>query len=190
MLTVDNITAYTLQDITLEKNEKLKKELLNLRTEILLRLPQNRITKNIIMENHESSIEEIATEVEHAYTEHTSTLYFPGDICCFYPRIQETKAKNLRTCDISGCQIFPGTHYYSYRPLIDNLTSGKTFVLKRTIQTEIGYYDFLPKTLYELENLVFNLGNPYEIENKDYNYYELSKTLGEYLPLQELRKRR
>ena len=62
------------------------------------------------------------------------------------------------------------------------------YVLKRTIQTEVGYYDFFPKTLYEFEELSMKLGSPFEIEDPDYDYYDLSKRLGQYLSLTELKK--
>lgn len=183
---IDEVKSYTLKDIYIKR--ELKEELLLLRGELIKELECDRISKKIILENPTLSVNELEELLENAYMDSTSILYFPNDLCCFYPKITEQKAKTIRICDISGSIIMPNSTYYSYRPMLDNLTTGKTYVLKRTIQTEISYYDFFPKTLYEFEELSMKLGSSFELEDTDYNYYDLSKRLGEYLPLTELRK--
>lgn len=136
------------------------------------------------------SLEELEMIITEEIWEHTSNFYFPGNLCEFMPQIREHKTKTARTCQISGGVIYPGSYYLAYRPFILNRTINKKYVLRNSIITETGYYDFFPQTLKEFEELVSNLGNPYEIETNGINYYQLSKSLGEYLPLQELGKRR
>jgi len=165
-----------------------KEELILLRENLIKELALDRISKKVILDNPTLSKEKIEELLNQAYLDNTSTLYFPNDICCFYPKITEQKSKNIRTCDISGAIIMPNSRYYSYRPMLDNLTTGKTYVLKRTIQTEISYYDFFPKTLFEFEELSLKLGSPFNIEDDYYNYYDLSKRLGQHLALTELKK--
>ena len=183
---IDEVKSYTLDDIYSKTN--IKEELLSLRMELIKNLECDRISRKVILDNPTISVHELEELLETIYIDSTSTLYFPNDICCFYPKITEQKAKTIKTCDISGSIIMPNSTYYSYRPMLDNLTTGKTYVLKRTIQTEISYYDFFPKTLYEFEELSMKLGSPFEIEDTDYDYYDLSKRLGQYLPLVELKK--
>lgn len=183
---IDEVKSYTLDDIYSKTN--IKEELLSLRMELIKNLECDRISRKVILDNPTISVNELEELLENVYIDSTSTLYFPNDICCFYPKIIEQKSKTVRTCDISGSIIMPNSTYYSYRPMLDNLTTGKTYVLKRTIQTEISYYDFFPKTLYEFEELSMKLGNPFEIEDTDYDYYDLSKRLGQYLSLTELKK--
>ena len=182
---IEYVKECRLDDIYRKDN---KEELLLLRGELIKNLECDRISRKVILDNPTISVNELEELLETIYIDSTSTLYFPNDICCFYPKITEQKAKTIKTCDISGSIIMPNSTYYSYRPMLDNLTTGKTYVLKRTIQTEISYYDFFPKTLYEFEELSMKLGNPFEIEDTDYDYYDLSKRLGQYLPLTELKK--
>lgn len=183
---IDEVKSYTLDDIYSKTN--IKEELLSLRMELIKNLECDRISRKVILDNPTISVNELEELLETIYIDSTSTLYFPNDLCCFYPKITEQKAKTIKTCDISGSIIMPNSSYYSYRPMLDNLTTGKTYVLKRTIQTEVGYYDFFPKTLYEFEELSMKLGSPFEIEDPDYDYYDLSKRLGQYLSLTELKK--
>lgn len=182
---IDDVKEYRLDDIYKKDN---KEELLLLRGELIKELECDRISRKIILDNPSLSINELEELLGSVYIDSTSTFYFPGDLCVFYPKIVEYRTKGIRMCDISNSIIMPGSFYYNYRPMVDNLTTGKTYVLKRSIQTEVSYYDFFPQTLYEFEELSMKLGNPYEIEDTDYNYYDLSKRLGEYLPLVELKK--
>ncbi len=136
------------------------------------------------------SMEEFEKCFIQNYPSFVSSYYFPGDFCLFYPRTLEVRAKSLKTCDLTAAPIQKGSFYLAYRPLIDDITSGKTYVIKRTIQIEVGSRSFLPQTLQEFEELVEKLGSRYEIQDNDWDYYQLSKSLGEYMPLLELKKRR
>ena len=182
---IDEVKEYRLDEIYRKGN---KEELLLLRKGLIKGLECDRISRKIILDNSSLSVNELEELLESVYIDSTSSFYFPGDLCLFYPKIVEYRTKVVRTCDISSSIIMPGSFYYNYRPMIDNLTTGKTYVLKRSIQTEVGYYDFFPQTLYEFEELSMKLGSSFEVEDTDYNYYDLSKRLGEYLPLVELKK--
>lgn len=190
MLSLKDIDNFTLEQIYEEANESLRNQMLRMRACYLSQLATDRVARKVIHKNSTASILTILAYLDEEYQRNTSEFYFPGDICCFYPKVVESRAINFRTCDISGAVIPPGGIYLSYRPLIDNLTKGKTFVLKRTIHTELGYSDFFPDTLYRFEYLAMCLQNPYEMIDSNYNYYELSKTLGENLSLLELPKKK
>lgn len=187
---IDEVRIYTLDDIYNLENDEIKRELLQIRTSLIDNLECDRISRKIIKENKELSVNDIETLLENAYINSTSQLYFPNDLCYFYPKIMEKRSKTIRFCDVSGAIINKNSPYYVYRPMIDNITRGKTYVLKCSIQTEIGYYDFFPQTLYEFEDLSMKLENPYELEDDDYNYYDLSKKLGSCLSLLELKKKK
>ncbi len=156
----------------------------------LERFENDRLIKRLLKEESPANSCEFYEMIQQFYLDHTSTYYFPGDLCVFYPKIVEYKAKTIRLCDISGARIMPGSFYYCYRPFLENISSGRKYVLERTIHAEIGYYDFFPGTLFEFEQLAFSLANSEMVENSDYNYADLAKNMGETLRLQELHSKR
>lgn len=159
-----------------------------LREQLLVDLSSNRISRRVIQKNASLPISELMELISSEEFSATSTWYFPGDLCCFYPKVMEYKSKSTQVCDISGALIQAGSLYYTYRPFLENLTRKRKFVLKRTIKAEIGYYDFFPKSLIEFENLACNLASG--SCQGEYDYYDLSKRIGETLPLKELKKRK
>lgn len=153
-------------------------------------IENDKVIKRLLGDYKHTDILELFRLLEELYLEHTSSFYFPGEICTFYPKIVEQRSRTVRYCNISGAKIMPGSFYYCYRPFLENLSSGKKYVLKKTICAEAGFLEFFPKTLFEFEQLSLNLTHPYNKEDTYYNYYELSKNLGEVLELQELHSKR
>ena len=57
---------------------------------------------------------------------HTSQYLFSGNICFFYPGIRNPKASYPTTCHFSGAKIAKGESYLYYRPILENITRGKS----------------------------------------------------------------
>lgn len=120
---------------------------------------------------------------------HTSRYLFPGEICYFYPAIHEQKALKEITCQISGAKIVENELYYTYRPLIDNITSGKVYTIQGTLKVSLGYYDILPQNLSQFEELCsnFKLG----LNSEVIDYYDFKVNAGDNaLDLKKLTKKK
>lgn len=103
---------------------------------------------------------------------HTSKYLFNGDVVFFYPGIKEQKASTSIHCHISGAPIAINEFYYTYRPLIDNLTRGEVYTINRTLKVSTGYHDILPQSLSTFEELHsnFTLG----LNSNNINYYDFA----------------
>ena len=148
-----------------------------------------RLVRRILLEKPNLSNNELEEIIDYELLKCTSQYFFPGNICFFYPKFFEKRARKKYVCDISGSIIQQGSFYLSYRPSIDNITLNRTFVLKRTIIAESSYFDFFPSTFDTFEELARFLAHSYELFEMDYDYYGISKRIGD-LSLLELRKRR
>ena len=70
------------------------------------------------------------------------------------------------------------------------MSTGKKYVLQKTIKTEIGYREYLPTTLKEFEQFIYNLDNAYiQDRNTCLDYYSINSNLGNW-SLLELKERR
>lgn len=136
------------------------------------------------------SIEEITYKIMEAEQEYRSEVFFPGDLAFFYPNIKEQRAKNFITCDFSAGIIYPGSMYINYRPMIHNITSGETYVLRRTLKVEMGYGYDLPRSIAELESLDNKLHIDDYDDNSGIHYSHLSQCLGGEIILQKLKRRK
>ena len=155
---------------------------------ILKEIQDNRISKKIVESLYGKPIELIYREIRKEEEKMRSHSFFPGDLVLVYPNIKEQKSKNFKTCDFSGAIISPGTLYVSYRPLLENLTTKESFVLKRTIHVEIGYIYNLPTTIDELEYLEQNM--ILETPDPEIDFNHLNNQMGGCLLLQKLKKER
>ena len=153
-------------------------------------LKTNAFYKEIVESCEGQSIEDITYSIMEREQEYESTIFFPGDITFFYPRIREQRAQKQITCDFSAGIIKPGSLYVNYRPMIYNMTTQEAFVLKRTIKVESAYIYNLPSSTKELEALDMRL----KIEDYDDNsgilYSHLSQCLGGEIILQKLKRRK
>ena len=159
----------------------------------LASLETSKIAKDIIERYEGASIEEIYNRRLQAEEEITSQVIFPGQMVILYPNIKERRAKDFITCDFSAGIIYPGSLYVSYRPLLDNLTTKETYVLKRTIKVEAGHYTDLPTTIQEFEGLELKMQMSYESDfsdNTGIEYSHLSQRTGGEFVLQKLKRRK
>lgn len=137
----------------------------------------------------ESIEEEKRYEIlERFYLENTSNYYFSGNLVAFYSYVREYYSKEDRTCDISTNVIKKGQLYISYRPLVENIETRETFVLKRTIRCEPIYHDLLPTNILEFENLNEQIMNYENYQNKEIYFDHLHYSQGGYLKLVKLKK--
>ena len=155
---------------------------------ILKEIQDNRISKKIVESLYGKPIELIYREIRKEEEKMRSHSFFPGDLVLVYPNIKEQKSKSFQTCDFSGAIISPGTLYVSYRPLLENLTTKESFVLKRTIHVEIGYMYNLPTAIDELESLEQNM--ILETPDSEIDFNHLNNQMGGCLLLQKLKKER
>lgn len=153
----------------------------------LLNLGNDRLTKRVLNDNLGKSIEEIITKLEDVFLSKRSDYTFPDDIVLFYPAIKECRAASDIICDVTGAEIKKGNFYYSYRPLLENISNEHVYVLNRSIKTEISELDFLPTSIYEFDSLSEKIDNAYDIIDEDYDYYGISRRIGGSLRLRKIR---
>lgn len=176
------IETMTVEEIkfsqTTKEVEEYYQELDNLKT--------NRISKNVVESLIGQSLLKIMDEIDYQETMSRSNIFFPGDLMVLYPNIKELHSKSFQTCDFSGALIYPKSLYVNYRPLIENITTNETYVLKRTLKVEPAFTSRLPNTITELENLEINI--QLETSDDEINFSHLNQRVGGQLVLQKLRR--
>ncbi len=139
---------FTLEEILSLNNKNLyetyHKELKNLKT--------NRIARQITERMYGKSINEIYEAIlkEETINTSTDTDFFIGDIVLLHESIKEYHTKTGITCDFSANMIKRGGLYLNYRPILENLTTKKVYVLKRSIRVEPAYYGFITNKYYRI----------------------------------------
>lgn len=177
----------TLVSLTLEEIKSLKDErLIEEYNSNIKNLQSDLLSRKVVEANYGEPIEYIYEQIEYLRVLSTSNYYFPGDIILMYLGIREHKSKDRITCDFSGATINKGTSYVSYRPLLVNLNSNQSYVLKRTLKVESSYVDILPSNISELEDLTLKL----KIDTYESEYCHLSQRVGGEFTFQKLRRRR
>lgn len=148
----------------------------------------NRLTRNYLKTLEE--LEDIKTYeiIERYYLENRSQYYFPNSLVAFYPSIREYHSRKEMTCDISTNIIKNGQLYINYRPLIENMETGDTFVLVKSIKCEIVYKDLLPTNMLEFENLNEQIMNYEYYSNSEINLDHLHYSQGGSLKIVKLKK--
>ena len=175
---------FTLEEILSLNNKKLyeeyHKEIENLKT--------NRISKQITEIMYGESINKIYEAIlkEEAINTSTDTDFFIGDIVLLHESIKEYHTKAGITCDFSGNMIKRGGLYLNYRPMLENLTTKKVYVLKRSVRVEPAYYDLLPTNITELEELNYKM--KLQLEDNYIDYSHLNQVMGGTLVLRRLNK--
>ncbi len=168
---------YSLNEILSFSDPEKQAELLSLYHDFIATLPKNYITKSIL------ALHLSVCEIEKLCEENRNAR---GEFVSFYSGIKEVRAKETRICQISGGRIEAGSFYYTYRPFMENLNTGRKFILKNTIHAEIAYYDFFPQTIGDFERLSFYLKHPSFAPQDGIDYYFLGQQIGENLPLLEV----
>lgn len=175
---------FTLEEILSLNNKKLYEtyhnELENLKT--------NRISKQITEIMYGESINKIYEAIlkEEVINTSTDTDFFIGDIVLLHESIKEHHTKSGITCDFSANMIKRGGLYLNYRPMLENLTTKKVYVLKRSIRVEPAYYDLLPTNITELEELNYKM--KLQLEDNYIDYSHLNQVMGGTLVLRRLNK--
>ena len=175
---------FTLKEILSLNNKKIYEtyhnELENLKT--------NRIARQITEKMYGESINKIYEAIlkEESINTSTDTDFFIGDIVLLHKSIKEYHTKAGITCDFSGNMIKRGGLYLNYRPMLENLTTKKVYVLKRSVRVEPAYYDLLPTNITELEELNYKM--KLQLEDNYIDYSHLNQVMGGTLVLRRLNK--
>lgn len=192
MLKVEDYALYSLEEIEAETDENIKNQILRKRDQELRAMAANRLHSQIISNHYDDPLVEIDEWVEMEILPHTSHSLFSGDEVLLYPQFQECRAAKMMTCDISGGRIHIGSYYLRYQAFLDNLTTGKRYVLKRPWRAEIGSYDFFPRNICDMDTLDITLRNSYELSTEfsysPYDYYAIATRIGDGVQLRELGK--
>ena len=138
----------------------------------------DKVAREIINSLYGESLNDILYAVEQSRLENISNDLFPGSSIIVYPGIKEVHAKKDYICDFSGARISKGSLYVNYRPMLRNISNGNTYVLKRTIKTELSYEYDLPTNISELEELNDRIMNYEYQDNYDIQYDHLYSQTG------------
>lgn len=159
------------EELTLEDFKQLDdKSLYDEYNQQIANLGIDRISKRIVLDMYGDPIIDIYKKVESSYQENTSNEIFPNDLVLLHGGIRENKTKIPIRCDFSGTIIRKGTLYINYRPLIENLTTGNSYVLSKTIKVREEYIDCLPNNIQDLEILQINMMLEKSDEMINYEY--------------------
>ena len=175
---------FTLDEILSLNNKKIYetylKELETLKT--------NRIAKQIVERMYGESINKIYEAILKEETINTSmdSDFFLGDIVLLHESVKECHTKTSIACDFSANLIKKGGLYLNYRPMLENITTKKIYVLKRSIKVEPAYFDLLPTNIRELEELNYKM--KLQIEDNYIDYSHLNQVMGGELVLRRLNK--
>lgn len=148
----------------------------------------NRLTKDKLEKIKMLNIEERYEILEEYYYKNTSIQYFPSNLIAFYPSIKEYHSRDNIICDFSANLIKKGQLYINYRPLIENLSTGNRYVLKKSIKCKTAYIDKLPNNILEFEQLNEMVMNYNSFKNSNVNLDNLHYSQGGYLKLLRLKK--
>lgn len=144
---------------------------------------------NMIKEENYSSEEEFYNELRKIILEHTSYYLFPNTLCSFYPKVVEQKASKELTCFLSGAAIKPNESYYRYRPILENLETGKVYTITQTIIASLAYIDYFPSTLFEFESWAQKIEQTEYYTDDKIDFYNFSCLAGDNcLYLKEFKK--
>lgn len=152
-------------------------------------LQSNKIAKEVVDRYYGKPLMYLMYKIAEEERKMTSEIFFSGDLIEMYPYIKEQKAKKPITCDFSGGIIRTGSIYISTRPLLQNLNNGKSYVLKRTIKVENGYWSELPTTIQELEDLYIRAETGRD-DGRGIEYSHFLNAMGGTINFQELKGRR
>ncbi len=175
---------FTLEETLSLNNKNLYEEYHN----EIENLKTNRISKQITERMYGESINKIYEAIlkEETINTSTDTDFFIGDIVLLHESIKEHHTKSGITCDFSASMIKRWGLYLNYRPMLENLTTKKVYVLKRSIRVEPAYYDLLPTNITELEELNYKM--KLQLEDNYIDYSHLNQVMGGTLVLRRLNK--
>lgn len=185
MLVVDKYYIYSLDEIYSEPNEEIRNKILELRNRELSVLGDNYFEKNIIKQYINMSLEDISNILDYKRFDITSNSVFPNQMVVCYPQIREVKSSRSIICNISGSVIKKGSIYINYNMFMENLSDGYSYVLDKNWVSELGYREFFPKNISELDLLDHKLSNPHDYSD-GYNYCDIASLKGDSIRVRRL----
>ena len=184
------VEEYTLEEINKIEDLEVRNQLQRFYREKRLELGDTPFSKRIVKSYSNCSISDLESILHAAYLEHTSFHHFPDKQIFFYPRTREHQAEFNTTCAFSGGKISKGSFYCCYRPLLDVVDSGRTYVLSKTVKLETAYFSDLPTTMQEFDDFTQKIENYWNYQNERLDYEQLNYYFGGSVELLELRKGR
>ncbi len=163
--------------------------LLNRYHQFLNDLDKDSKNEEIVHQKIEAFMKEIYTSIEHFELENRSNYSFPNHLVKFYPAIREEKCAKEITCCFSNGRIRKGELYCYYRPFFWDLTTQKSYVLKRTIKAETAYIDFLPVSISEFDIFREKVENYWNYPGEILDYERINYNLKGDLAIQLLKTR-
>ena len=157
-----------------EIREYLLKEFERIKNEMFFhRLPRRASEK--YFDNSKSLIENYY-RISSVCQEHVRLFLFPGHDMILYPKVTYRHATKTIWLHLGDYKIEKGDPYCVYRPLIEDLTTNKKYVLKKSLFASLDCVDLFPQDFrtfeewdYKLQNAYFN---PSELNGID--FYEFS----------------
>ncbi len=143
---------YSLQDIEKIPDENIRAFVIEQYNKSFANLTENRFMYSMLLSYYGISWKEIVKKYENFITEYESISIFQGEYVKFYPSIRYLRSKKTFSDDI-GSIIERGELYCEYRPLLWNMTTNYSYVLKKALKVEMGSEDLLPTNLKDFEAL-------------------------------------
>jgi len=184
------LKEYTLEEIKKIEDLELRSRLQEFYQEQRLELENTPFSRRILRSYPTCSIVDLESILSSEYWEHTSFYNFPNKQVFFYPSIREQQSEFDITCAFSGGKIKKGSLYCCYRPLLEVVDSGKTYVLRKTLKLETLYFSDLPTTIQEFDVFTQKIENYWNYQNEPLDYEQLNYYFGGSVGLLELRKDR
>lgn len=165
----DNIEIFKEQVLSLAKDRLFKRLGPDISSfKKIFELYEKKQLTGDMLENYDITLRKLYEIFNDIYLKYESTYLFPEHIILVYPNIKVKKALKEHLCSFSGARIYKGEEYISYQLFIEDLTDNSVYTLNKAISTEIGYEDYLPKDIQQLDDFVYKLNHSYELDLDDY----------------------
>ncbi len=128
---------------------------------------QNKLTGDLL-KTCDATISELYEALNNIYTMSQSSYCFPGHVVIVHPNIRVKKSLKEHICSFSGAKIRKGSEYLSYQLFIEDLTDNCIYTLAKAIPAEIGYEDYFPQNIHQLDDFIYKVKHSYELGLEDY----------------------
>ncbi|MCI8588648.1 MAG: hypothetical protein HFG40_03245 [Bacilli bacterium] len=186
---VKKMEEYRLSEISQIEDQEERRIIQQFYDEKVKELIDTPFLRRVYHNYSDCSISELESIIYGEFLEKTSFYHFPNEQVYFYPAIREQKSEFNTTCCFSGSIIKRDSFYYCYRPLLDVITRGKVYVLKKTLKLETAYFSDLPTTISEFDIFTQKVENYWNYSNEAIDYEQLNYYLGGSVELLELKKK-
>ena len=165
----ENIKIFKTQVLDLASNnlfKRIRPDIIDYRNLFNL-YDQNKLTGELLIK-YNDTLQSLYEEFNNISLMYESDYCFPGHIVILYPNIRVRKALKEHLCSFSGAKIYKGEEYISYQLFIEDLTEHALYTLARPIAAEIGYEEYFPKSIKELDDFIYKIQHAYELNLDDY----------------------